>query len=247
TLKAGGGQKRKPASWSSSRGAFDHKKALRPVPYLTPGTPAFYFPYEEVSVYDTVLAALRPSGPLLQSLKDYRGCGEEIRKTEQAAWTALVPAVAKLREYYEYSSRKVPLLLGVLTKGDVYLKLEKCQATTKLLADILHFVFAFDDLKMTNPNVQNDFSYYRRTMNRMKMGMPSGGGDAGRVLIGDELANRMSLFYAYPTPMFKCVAETTAIYVNQNSNVDQVAECLWGIAAVCYNAIGKERVTGSED
>lgn len=27
----------------------------------------------------------------------------------------------------------------------------------------------FDDLKMNNPAIQNDFSYYRRTLSKMKM------------------------------------------------------------------------------
>lgn len=43
------------------------------------------------------------------------------------------------------------------------------QALSKQLAEILRFVLKFDDLKMNNSAIQNDFSYYRRTLNRMKM------------------------------------------------------------------------------
>jgi hypothetical protein len=39
----------------------------------------------------------------------------------------------------------------------------------KQFAEILHFVLKFDDLKMNNPAIQNDFSYYRRTLSKMKM------------------------------------------------------------------------------
>lgn len=209
---------------------------------------------DEAEVYHSVKSALAPAPKMLQTLRDYKGCGDEIRKaisaptpeSEQAAWQALTPAVAKLKEFYDYSSvleEQITLLLSLLTKNDVSANMEKYQAVTKLLADILHFVFAFDDMKMTNPNVQNDFSYYRRTLNRMKMGR----GDAGGAVLQDEIANRMSLFYAYPTPMFRCVAETTATFVNKNSNVDQVSECLAGLVGVCYNALAKQRVAAPED
>eukprot|EP00731_Ephydatia_muelleri_P035925 Em0179g15a len=42
-------------------------------------------------------------------------------------------------------------------------------AITKQFAEVLDFTLSFDDLKMTNPAIQNDFSYYRRTLNRRKM------------------------------------------------------------------------------
>jgi hypothetical protein len=43
------------------------------------------------------------------------------------------------------------------------------QALCKQFAQTLQFVFAFDDSKMKNPGIQNDFSYYRRTLSRTKM------------------------------------------------------------------------------
>lgn len=59
------------------------------------------------------------------------------------------------------------------------------QALTKQLAEILDFSLKFDDLKvptdntvtvmlhcilqMNNPSIQNDFSYYRRTMSRKRL------------------------------------------------------------------------------
>jgi hypothetical protein len=38
----------------------------------------------------------------------------------------------------------------------------------KQLAEILQFVLRFDNLKMGNPAIQNDFSFYRRTLSRLK-------------------------------------------------------------------------------
>lgn len=62
---------------------------------------------------------------------------------------------------------------------------------------------------MVNPAIQNDFSYYRRTLNRMKLSKKD-----ANIKIRDELANRMSLFFAYPTPMMKVLSETTAKFLS---------------------------------
>ena len=43
------------------------------------------------------------------------------------------------------------------------------QATVKQFAQVLQFVLAFDEQKLKNPSIQNDFSYYRRTLSRLKM------------------------------------------------------------------------------
>jgi hypothetical protein len=64
------------------------------------------------------------------------------------------------------------------------------QALAKQFAEILQFVLRFDDLKMNNPAIQNDFSYYRRTLNRMKMN------------------NAVRATNALPTPL--CLSATTA-------------------------------------
>ena len=63
---------------------------------------------------------------------------------------------------------------------------------------------------MVNPAIQNDFSYYRRTLNRMKLSKKD-----LNISIRDELANRMSLFFAYPTPMMNVINETTVKFLTQ--------------------------------
>lgn len=61
---------------------------------------------------------------------------------------------------------------------------------------------------MTNPAIQNDFSYYRRTLSRMRINnVPAEGENE----VNNELANRMSLFYAEATPMLK-----TLVMLQQN-------------------------------
>jgi hypothetical protein len=93
---------------------------------------------------------------------------------------------------------------------------------------------------MGNPAIQNDFSYYRRTLNRLKISSQM----AMRTpVVNDELANLMSLFYAHHTPMLKTVIEVASKFVSSRPDGFRAADALAGIAGVCYHAITKERLT----
>ncbi|KAG9286574.1 hypothetical protein G9A89_005342 [Geosiphon pyriformis] len=208
----------------------------------------------ELGLYGHVSTLLRPTDALLDSLKRYEGCGELIRKAisnptpdnEEEAWQAVQPAVAKLKRYFEYSASledALPELLKALCEGNVRQNIEQYQALTKLLADILDFAFEFDYLKMKTPSIQNDFSYYRRTLSRGKLANET---DLKTAMIEDELANRIALFYAYPTPMLKTVTDVTALFVAKNNLGRSVSECLAGLAAACYHSVTKKRTQRSE-
>lgn len=49
---------------------------------------------------------------------------------------------------------------------------------------------------MITPAIQNDFSYYRRVLGRMR-------DKSTKLKVDEELGNKMSFFFAYPTPMMK--------------------------------------------
>jgi len=59
---------------------------------------------------------------------------------------------------------------------------------------------------MVNPAIQNDFSYYRRVLSRMKNADKE---KKSEILVDEELANKMSFFFAYPTPMMKVLIDAT--------------------------------------
>jgi len=86
-------------------------------------------------------------------------------------------------------------------------------------------------MKMTNPAIQNDFSYYRRILNRIKL---SNKRDAG-ITVGDELANAMSLFFAYPTPMMNSLIKTTTSMINESTISNEgVSKFLARLTNSCY-------------
>ena len=57
-------------------------------------------------------------------------------------------------------------------------------------------------------------------------------------MVRDELANRMSLFYAYPTPMLKVLIDATSRFVMDHRDLtDHVTGCLAAMSAVCQGMV----------
>jgi hypothetical protein len=203
----------------------------------------------EKEIHAAVAACLDKGPVILDRLFKYDGCEEFIRKaittpgqeTEEAAWNAVLPAVEQLQEFYDFSLELescFPKLLVALCKNDPKDSLANQQALAKQLADVFDFVLRFDDAKMVNPAIQNDFSYYRRTLNRMKIAKKD-----LNIKIRDELANRMSLFFAYPTPMMKVLSETTVKFLSQDTSIprDHVTVALATITNVCQDMVARKK------
>ncbi|KAJ1973218.1 hypothetical protein H4R35_004231 [Dimargaris xerosporica] len=186
---------------------------------------------------------------LTQSLRSYTGSTDAIRKAisnptaenEEHAWLSLTPSVIILRHFYERSEdleQMIPQLLDPLCTNQAQSVAENFnqhQSLVKLLARILSLAFEFDALKMANPSIQNDFSYYRRTLHRLKK---STNPQLSDHLIPDGVTNSMSLFYAYPNPMLRLVIDAITVFVTK-SDPRAVAEGLAVLNAACYNALNR--------
>lgn len=97
-------------------------------------------------------------------------------------------------------------------------------ALAKQLAEIFDFVFHFDEAKMVNPAIQNDFSYYRRVLSRVKNSRD----EKSKIVVDEELANKMSFFFAYPTPMMKVLIDATMDF-DKNAKIRLID----GLSLVC--------------
>ena len=118
--------------------------------------------------------------------------------------------------------------------------LETQQALVKQFASILDFVLKFDDLKMLNPSIQNDFSYYRRTISRLRSPNPNATTEMPAIPeVTAEMANKMSLFYANATPMLRVLSDATLNFVtsNQHLPIENATEVLGTMAKVCQRMI----------
>lgn len=175
-------------------------------------------------------------------------------EAEKSAMAVLLPAVALLKDLFEYSKELevvFPKLLVALMKEDAAQSgngaqsaLANQQALAKQLADVIDFVLQFDDAKMITPGIQNDFSYYRRSLPRLLTNKET----AEEVVVKDELANRMSLFFASPTPMMKVITDATTQFVEEsgaenNLSRDSVTVGMSLMANVCHEMVSKHRFT----
>ncbi|PSN56634.1 hypothetical protein C0J52_11271, partial [Blattella germanica] len=193
------------------------------------------------------IRVLRNSEPILEEIQCYKGAGKEIREAistpteeyQQRAWQAVMPLVSRLKRFYEFSTELelvVPKILFQLCSGPMTptQHLETQQALVKQFAEILEFVLKFDEYKMKTPAIQNDFSYYRRTITRQRMSSHNGFEHQDTREVTNELANRMSLFYAHATPMLKVLSEATSTcteILRRNSKQNSVSFLSIGITS----------------
>jgi len=209
----------------------------------------------EQALWQQIHDVLQTGPEILKKLADYTGCEQFIyaaiqnpnAETEELAWNKVLPAVDQLQEFYEFSlllEQSFPKLLVALCKDDPKASLSNQQALAKQMGDVFDFVLRFDDAKMVNPAIQNDFSYYRRTLSRMKLSKKD-----LNIKVRDELANRMSLFFAYPTPMMKVLSETTAKFLDTNATTvprENVTQALGCMANICLDMVDKHRFASNE-
>jgi len=211
---------------------------------------------DEKEVYNAVSAVLDKATTILDSLEKYAGCEELIKtaiqnpspESVEKAWEALLPHIDKLKEYYDFSLELedcFPRLLQTLCKNDPQQNVGTLQALTKQVAQVFDFVLRFDDLKMVNPAIQNDFSYYRRSRNQRRLQQADMNSN-----IQEEVTNRMSLFYAYPTPMMNTIKETIVKFLNKDelegpSLRQNVNTALAFIANICQRIVSKNQCSES--
>uniref|UniRef100_A0A8C2EDB9 Family with sequence similarity 49 member Ba n=1 Tax=Cyprinus carpio TaxID=7962 RepID=A0A8C2EDB9_CYPCA len=181
----------------------------------------------EKRVWEEVNEVLTEAMSVLQDLQSYSGAGEAIRQAiqhpndehvQESAWAAVVPLVGKLKKFYEFSLKLEDSLQGLL----------EFLTSSRFLHLNAHLL----SLQMTNPAIQNDFSYYRRTLSRMRLIIQTA---EEHNEVDNELANRMSLFYANATPMLKTLSDATTKFVSKHAElpVENTTDCLSTMASVC--------------
>ncbi|KAF4801098.1 hypothetical protein TURU_037429 [Turdus rufiventris] len=200
--------------------------------------PHFFLDFEnaqptdgEREVWNQISAVLQDSESMLADLQAYKGAGQEIRDGENPKLEVLYTNFVILTNTKE---KALQSLLESLTCPPYTptQHLEREQALAKEFAEILHFTLRFDELKMRNPAIQNDFSYYRRTISRNRINNMHLDIENE---VNNEMANRMSLFYAEATPMLKTLSNATTHFVSENKTlpIENTTDCLSTMASVC--------------
>merc|ERR1712183_1127169 len=173
----------------------------------------------ELEVHEKVAVVLSHSPHILTELQNYKGAAESIKKSisnpscqkvQCEAWESIIPLAKQ--------------------------HLEQKQALAKQFAEILQFTIKFDDAKMNKPDLQNDLSYFRRTVQRRGRAETTVDFTLASCISTEE-ANEMSLFYAEHTPMLKALTEAAISFVEQNPSKLEVEkrtnEVLSTMAQIC--------------
>ena len=209
---------------------------------------------DELKIYTEVDEVLKRSRGIIEQIAGYKGCEELIRKAisqvspenEEECWQALLPRVDVLYTFYEFSNElkaRFIDIINVLSKTEAKLSLTNYQALSKQLGLTLDFVLQFDNKKLGNSSIQNDFSYYRRTLNRLKNVKKD-----CDIKIRDETANKMSMFFAFSSPMMKILTDAVNEFTStaQQNVKDNISELLCSLANVCNDMVASDRFTNTE-
>jgi hypothetical protein len=152
-------------------------------------------------------------------IEEYKGCQDLARKamsyptpeSEEAAFSALLSAVEYIDAIFQQAKALeeiVPLLIDALSaspreeKDKTKLSVASCQALSAALALVLDLSLRFDQIRMRQPFISNDFAFYRRLL-------PKFARDP-RVRIKDDDAGGMALFTAEYTPMMNAVCRSAS-------------------------------------
>jgi len=196
---------------------------------------------DERQIVEEVGAQIIKTNKLLDLISHYEGCDQMIREAlgingneeaEIKAFEAVSLAVDKLLKFYNFSlnlSEMWKKLLNVICTHDSHEEsIGNHQATVKLIAEIFKFAFLFDKEKITHPSIQNDFAYFRRVSHRRKAQVKK-----RKHKVEEDVANKMSFFFAYPTPLMKILIDATTNFKHE-SMTNNVADNL--IAGLSYLA-----------
>lgn len=194
----------------------------------------------EKAAYEKALACLERASGLLKELKVYTGADEFIRnaiqtpsdETQQAAWDHCLPMVAKLKSFYDYSNelaQELVPLFDTMCAGeeDIATTILANESLAKLFCDMVSFAFEFDSMKLNNPSIQNDFSFYKRSLAKMNRDNTEG---EEELLVDNELATLISFFLAAANPMITALCKGMKQLTTSPDNVAAALRAMAGVA-----------------
>ncbi|KAJ1504017.1 Protein fam49a [Coelomomyces lativittatus] len=171
--------------------------------------------------------------------KKLKSISKPSPENDDHAWNAVLPCVTTLKSFFDFACKfeiLIPEILNFFCEPsqnmiDVRANMEKYQGSARAFAEYVSFCCQFDELKMSIPSIQNDFSFYRRVLSRTKTPLSQ------PLPVTDELANRMSLFYAYSTPMLKSLIDQVTMYVSKHQLQLPIATCLMMLTGAFHDTM----------
>ncbi|KAL7715996.1 CYRIA/CYRIB Rac1 binding domain-containing protein [Entamoeba marina] len=193
-----------------------------------------------------ILSIFQSATKIIDEISNFRGNDGLVREAitnpsqenEIAVWKAVGPQALMLHQWHLFALElevEFDKLVSTLANADAKISLTNFPALCKQFGLALDFVLQFDTNKLSNSGIQNDFSYYRRTLNRMKKNFP----DSEYILKDDE-ANKMAMFFASPSPMIKLLTDYVHNKTFMNKPIEireNFEELLSLLANVCHDMV----------
>jgi len=179
----------------------------------------------------------------LKHLEEYKDCAQDIRRAlsdptpehEHAAFAAVKTVSVTIKKFYDFSKELDVLfceLLKHLTADDEKSSIQEKQALSKKMAQIVDFVLKFDEIKIGKPGLQNDLSYYRRTVPK-HLHEPD-------LVVRDDEASLILLFIAQPSPMMSVLSKTVGQLMRDKDSTnyhEQIPRVLALMANICLSLV----------
>ncbi|KAL7718524.1 CYRIA/CYRIB Rac1 binding domain-containing protein [Entamoeba marina] len=200
---------------------------------------------DENEVHTLTNQIISKSANILEQISSYKPKENEIRaaiaspsaETEEAAWQAILPQVQIINGFFEYGkTMKTGFISGIefLCKISGPQCVTQHQATSNCLIEMINFSVQFDNMKLSNPGLQNDFSYYRRSIGKMKTK------HRDDVFLRDDVTNQISMFFAFAAPMILNLSEALSDAVKNGVSLDNIACWIKTVATSCSSMSAKK-------
>lgn len=230
---------------------------------------------DEAKLYNEIEELTKSADNLLKDLEAYTGSGAAIKKAfenatvenEKYAWKCVAPRALKLKECFDMSHKLASVGPKIFTKictqsqstGGVVELLEFHQALVKQFAKVVDYVMFLDNLKMSKPEINNDFSFFRRL--RMKMTKiditPEVATDNNQFVFDDKvsqqandlasemkLINIMTEMFAKPTPFLSTFTQALSKFVKDSEQIvaERTPQMLGTMATVCQKMLDNQEL-----
>jgi hypothetical protein len=196
----------------------------------------------ELDLFNAANDVLSHALSMISVVDSYKGCGELIRQAMQnpsdeavqlTMFEGMFSNVERIKGFYTLA-KSIDDISAKLVRHMIETR-SFTPALLKVFAQLLNASLRFDRSKMMHPEIQNDFSQYRRALqkNQRHPGVP----------VNDIEANNVSMFIAQATPVISSLSSTLDNLQRQGKDV---AKFLADFAHICCAFVMREKAQTPE-
>jgi len=198
--------------------------------------------------YNEVTSKLEKSYEMLKHIREYKTSQDSVRESmknptaenQRSSFEDILRNVDTIKTFYNYCNKEVVKLFQQLRmeiervedeKVEESEQLKRQEAWAKQLAQLISFVVQWDQLKMRQPQLLNDLSYYKRNLSKQAKAFKLD------QEVEERLAGIISFWLAESMPMCKTLGESL--------KDPQSKKLLKDISELCCSLVKHKKFHGS--